>query len=231
VIDTFLKEHLFADIFGRDILSYTEREMATLSALICLGGVEPMMQGHMRIALHLGMSETQLQEMLSLIEKQVGKEEAAAGWRVLSSVTNSNARLNATDSTKSDNNIFAKGVRAPITNFTGTVWVNMVVQAQDGLDCSVGVVTFEEGARTNWHIHPGGQALLVTEGKGYYQERGKLVRIIQKGDVVKCPPGIEHWHGALPDTNLTHIAIALNAEKGAAVWLQRVTDEEYKSFK
>lgn len=213
VIDTFLKEHLFADIFGRDILTYAEREIATIAALISLGGVEPMMQGHMRIALHLGITESELSEMLSLIEAKVGKEEAGAGRRVLSAITNLNARQNATDTIKSDNNIFTKGVRAPANNFTGIVWVNMVVQAQDQLDCVIGVVTFEPGARTNWHRHPGGQVLLVTEGKGHYQERGKAVRIIQKGEVVKCPPGVEHWHGASPDTKLTHIAVATNAEK------------------
>ena len=107
----------------------------------------------------------------------------------------------------------------------------MVVQAQDQLDCLIGVVTFEPGARTNWHSHPGGQILLVTEGKGYYQERGQPIRVIKKGDAVKCPPGIEHWHGASPDTQLAHIAIATNAEKGNAVWLQRVTEEEYNSLK
>src|SRR5688572_32573442 len=113
VIDTFLKEHLFADIFGRDILSYSEREVATISALVSLGGVEPMMQGHMRIALNLGITEAELREMISLIEAKVGKEEADAGRRVLSTVTNSNARQNATDTTGSSSNIFTRGVRAP----------------------------------------------------------------------------------------------------------------------
>lgn len=231
VIDTFLKEHLFADIFGRDILSYPEREIATISALASIGGVEPMMQGHMRIALNLGITESELREMLSLFEAKVGKEEADAGRRVLSTVTNSNAGHNATDTAKNNSNIFTRGVRAPANHFTGVVWVNMVVQAQDQLDCFVGVVTFEPGARTNWHRHPGGQVLLVTEGKGYYQERGQPIRVIKKGDAVKCPPGIEHWHGASPDMQLAHIAIATNAEKGNAVWLQRVTEEEYNSLK
>jgi 4-carboxymuconolactone decarboxylase len=231
VIDTFLKEHLFADMFGRDILSYTEREMATLSALITLGGVEPMMLGHMRIALHLGITETELQQMLSLLETKVGKEEADTGRSVLSEVKNLNVKQNATDTTKRDKNMYAKGVKAPAANFTGTVWVNMLVQPQEGLNCSAGVVTFEPGARTNWHRHPGGQVLMITEGKGYYQERGLSKRVVQKGDVVKCLPGIEHWHGASSDTKLTHIAISPNVEKGNVVWLQTVTDEEYNKPK
>jgi 4-carboxymuconolactone decarboxylase len=227
VIDTFLKEHLFADIFGRDILSYSEREIATLAALISLGGVEPMLQGHLRIALHLGITESKLGEMLSLIETKVGKEESDAARQVLAAVTGSDPRQKATDTTDGDKMLFTKGVKAPAVNFTGTVWVNMLVQAQGGLDCSVGVVTFEPGARTNWHSHPGGQVLLVTEGKGYYQEKGQPKRVIQKGDIVKCLPGVTHWHGALPGSKLTHIAIAPDAEKGNTVWLQQVTDEEY----
>ena len=228
VIDTFLKEHLFADIFDRDILTYSEREIVTVSALTSLGGVEPMMQSHMRIALRLGITETQLREMLSIIEANVGKEEADAGRRVLSGISNSTAKQSATNTTGT-NNIYAKGVRAPATNFTGVAWVNMLVQPQDKLDASIGVVTFEPGARTNWHKHPGGQILVVTEGKGHYQERGQPVRIMQKGDVVKCLPNVEHWHGGSPDTKVTHVAIGPNAEKGNAVWLERVTDEEFNS--
>ena len=89
IIEVFLKEHLFADIFGRDILTYTQREIATLSALISMGGVEPMAQGHMGIALNIGITETQLEDLLSVIEENVGKVEAEAGRQVLSQVMSS----------------------------------------------------------------------------------------------------------------------------------------------
>jgi 4-carboxymuconolactone decarboxylase len=88
-IEVFLKEHLFADIFERDILSYAERELATISALISLGGVEPMMRGHMSIGLHVGLTELQIQQILYLIETTVGKKEADAGKQVLSEVMKS----------------------------------------------------------------------------------------------------------------------------------------------
>ena len=91
-IEVFLKEHLFADIFERDILSYTDRELATVSALVNLGGVEPMMQGHMGIALHLGITEPQLKHLLSVIETNGGKREAEAGRQVLSGVINSRGK-------------------------------------------------------------------------------------------------------------------------------------------
>jgi len=85
-IEVFLKEHLFADIFTRDILSYTDREVATISALINLGGVEPMMKSHMDIALNLGLTDHQLKEMLTLIESKAGKKEADSGRKVLQEI-------------------------------------------------------------------------------------------------------------------------------------------------
>ena len=85
-IDVFLKEHLFADIFERDVLNYMDREIATISALIGLGGVEPMMQSHMAIGLNVGLSEAGLRQILSVIESNLGKKEADAGRKVLSTV-------------------------------------------------------------------------------------------------------------------------------------------------
>ena len=85
-IDMFLKEHLFADIFGRDVLTYEDREIVTISALISLGGVEPMMKSHMAIGLNVGLSESGLKQILSIIQSNVGNEEAAAGRKVLSDV-------------------------------------------------------------------------------------------------------------------------------------------------
>jgi alkylhydroperoxidase/carboxymuconolactone decarboxylase family protein YurZ len=82
-IEVFLKEHLFADLFTRDILSYTDREVATISALINLGGVEPMLRSHMGIALNLGLTGNQLKEMLTIVEATGGKKEAESGRKVL----------------------------------------------------------------------------------------------------------------------------------------------------
>jgi len=85
-IEVFLKEHLFADIFDRDVLNFMDREIATISALIALGGVEPMMQSHMAIGLNVGLSEAGLKQILTVIELSVGKNEADAGRKVLSNV-------------------------------------------------------------------------------------------------------------------------------------------------
>ena len=129
------------------------------------------------------------------------------------------------------NIIFPKGEKAPSDYFTGSVWIKMLVPNDPALNCQIANVVFEPGARNNWHIHPGGQLLMVTDGIGYYQEKGKPIQLIKKGDVINIPPGVEHWHGASHDTGMTHIAINPNMQKGIAVWLERVTDEEYNSFK
>jgi quercetin dioxygenase-like cupin family protein len=122
---------------------------------------------------------------------------------------------------------FPKGDKITNTNFTGTAWLQMLVNNDSIYNTSIGNVTFEPGARTNWHKHPGGQILLITDGLGYYQEKGKPAQLIRKGDIVRIPPDIEHWHGAAPDCSLTHIAINPNINKGKVVWLAAVSDEEY----
>jgi len=125
--------------------------------------------------------------------------------------------------------IFPKGEKAPADYFTGTVWIQLLVPNDPTLNCQIGNVVFEPGARNNWHTHPGGQILIVTDGIGYYQEKGKAIQIIRKGDTVKILPDVVHWHGASHDSEFTHIAINPNTQKGIVTWLERVTDEEYNS--
>lgn len=123
--------------------------------------------------------------------------------------------------------IFPKGERAPAEYFTGNVWVKPLVPDDRTFNCVIGNVVFEAGARNNWHTHPGGQVLIATAGTGYFQEKGKPIRELQKGDVVTIAPDVEHWHGASPGSDFTHIAITTNTQKGVVVWLRRVSDEEY----
>lgn len=122
--------------------------------------------------------------------------------------------------------IFPKGEKITNNNFTGTAYLKMLVNADSLNTTTVGNVSFEPKARTNWHLHPGGQILLVTDGIGYYQEKGQPKKILHKGDVIKCPPNVEHWHGASAESHLVHLAISDN-DNGAVFWLKPVTDEEY----
>lgn len=126
------------------------------------------------------------------------------------------------------NSIFPKGEKASSDYFTGTAWVNYLVPQDETGNYSVGNVIFERGCRNNWHKHPAGQILLITDGRGFYQEKGKHARLLSKGDVVVIPSYVEHWHGATQDSRLIHIAITSNIKDGVVEWLAPVTDEEYQ---
>ncbi len=126
----------------------------------------------------------------------------------------------------SESVIFPKGEKITNDYFIGTAWLEMLVSNDSTFNCQIGNVTFEPGARNNWHKHPGGQILLVTGGKGYFQEEGKPVQVIQEGDVAKIHPNVKHWHGATQDSWFVHISISTNAQKGAQECLEPVTDEE-----
>ena len=123
--------------------------------------------------------------------------------------------------------IFPKGESGPAENFTGKVWTIGLVANDTVYNTVVGNVYFEPGARSNWHIHPSGQILVITDWVGFHQIKGQPKQTIRKGDVVKCPPDVEHWHGASPDTGLQQMYILTKTEKGIVQWLQPVTDEEY----
>jgi 4-carboxymuconolactone decarboxylase len=127
------------------------------------------------------------------------------------------------------NTIFPKGDKAPRDHFAGTAWVNRLLQQDATGTYSIGNVVFEPGARTNWHTHPAGQTLIVLDGKGWYQEKGKPARSINKGEVVIIPSSTEHWHGATKDSSLTHLAIT-NSRDGGVEWLKPVSDKEYDSL-
>lgn len=128
--------------------------------------------------------------------------------------------------------VFSKGTLMESNpNFTGDTWLKTFITTTDSMDCTVSNVTFAPGVRNSWHSHPGGQILLCTSGKGYYQEKGKPIQLLLPGDIVKITPDVIHWHGASPDSEFTHIAIGTQMSKGAAVWLQPVTNEEYNNYK
>lgn len=126
---------------------------------------------------------------------------------------------------------FPKGERGPADWFTGVVYVHTLVKNDDTFNCASSNVTFTPGARSHWHKHAAGQILLVTEGLGYYQEKGQPIRLLRKGEVVQAQPGVEHWHGASPKQAMTHISLNVNTEKGLVDWGRAVTDQEYNSYK
>ena len=233
-IDQFLKEHLFGAIFGRDNLDWKTRELATISALAGLGGVENQLRSHFGVGLYNGLTEGQLKHLVSIIGSTVGSKEGDAASQVLQTVLKQGQdskaieRAAVTTADQNPNPIFPKGEKITNNNFIGNAWLQEMIRADSLNHTQIGSVTFEPGARTNWHSHPGGQILLITGGTGYYQEKGSPKRIIKKGEVIKCPPNVQHWHGASLDDALIQIAVT-NTQKGTVVWMRPVSDEEYNN--
>lgn len=123
--------------------------------------------------------------------------------------------------------IFPKGMQLPNEWFIGNAFLYPLVAKDKNNEFSAGVVTFEAGARTNWHTHPKGQVLIVVDGNGFYQEKGKAAQSIKKGDVVNIPENVEHWHGASATSVMAHIAITNYKNDQQVTWLTPLTDEEY----
>jgi quercetin dioxygenase-like cupin family protein len=128
-------------------------------------------------------------------------------------------------------NITRNGTQAsgkgPSDWFTGTVRIDPLFQPEDPARVGGAAVTFEPGARTAWHTHPLGQTLIVTAGFGRVQREGGPIEEIRPGDVVWFPPGERHWHGASPETAMTHIALQEKLDGKVVDWMEHVTDAQY----
>ena len=200
--ETFLKEHLFCDIFERGVLSFKDREIATVAALSALDGVAPQLNAHIQAAKNIGLTDAQSKEIFELV-----------------------AKLKSEDLKQP----FAKGDLNPYNKFfTGNTYLTRLSEKDDIWNSSIANVTFEAGARTNWHKHSGGQILLVTAGEGRYQEEGKEIQILKPGDVVKIPLNVKHWHGAAPNSMFAHVSIETNIPNNDTTWLEPVSEQEYK---
>jgi quercetin dioxygenase-like cupin family protein len=119
--------------------------------------------------------------------------------------------------------------RGPVEYFTGHVWVDPLCNPPDPARVAMALVTFEPGARTSWHTHPLGQTLIVTSGCGRVQLEGEPVQEIRPGDVVWIAPGERHWHGAGPQTAMSHIAVQERLDGSPVTWMEHVTDKQYGS--
>lgn len=198
-IDDYLKEHLFGDIFARGVLSWKDREIATIAALSSVEGVEPQLNAHIGIGKNNGLTDKQVSEILILTSRPK-VEVFPVGNK---------------------NDAYAK-------YFAGQSYLNLLTKEQVG----TANVTFEPKCRNNWHIHHGGgQILLVTGGRGYYQEWGKEAQELKKGDVVNIMPEVKHWHGAAKDSWFSHVAIEVPSKNGSTEWLEKVSDDDYNKLK
>lgn len=238
VIDRFLKSHLFGDIFQRDVLDWQTRELATISALAALSGVNSQLKSHYSMSLQTGLTTEQLWDFVEVLKLKCGTDIAANASTVLlevipqthnGSVPTLSANGDKMNEQFDGNGIFPKGEKneAYAQYFQGTSYLNML--STEGVN--IGNVVFEPGCRNHWHIHhKGGQILLVTGGRGWYQEWNQPARQLTAGDVVNIPAGVKHWHGAAQDSWFAHLAVAVPAEGSSNEWLEPVSDQDYSQL-
>jgi quercetin dioxygenase-like cupin family protein len=117
--------------------------------------------------------------------------------------------------------------KGPEDWFMGEVLIRDQFQRPNPSRLTGGTVSFQPGARTAWHTHPLGQTLLVTEGRGWTQCEGEKIVEIEAGDIIWCPPGHRHWHGATPTSAMTHIALQEALDGKVVEWMEKVSDEDY----
>lgn len=228
-IDQFLKAHLFGDIFQRDVLTWQDRELATVAALANIEEVNAQLRGHMVIAMHNGLTPEQLRELVSVLRDKCGPKVAENAGVVLDLVLKHSMEkdMSQQQDDAAYGGVFPRGKKndAYAQYFTGTSYLNMLSTER----IFIGNVTFEPGCRNFWHIHhKGGQILLVTGGRGWYQEWGQPARRLSAGDVVNIPPETKHWHGATKDSWFSHVAVEVPADGGSTEWAEPVSDEEYQ---
>lgn len=224
-VDYYLKAHLFGDIFMRDNIAESDREIATFSALSALEGTAGQMKAHIRYASNAGLTQSQIWEIADVLGEKVGQMEAYRANRVLSLSDERKYTMG-----KPIDDIFSRGKISTADYFTGTVWNQRLVSPDSVNRCQTSNVTFAAGARTRWHIHTGTQILLCTAGEGWYQEKGAPARKLKQGDTVVITPGVTHWHGAAADSEFSHISVIPNPQDNKDTWLEEVDETEYQSL-
>lgn len=224
IIDAFLVEHLFADIFARDVLSHRERELVTISGLAALPGAEAQLKAHLKIAMNIGYSKSQLKDFIEILRDTVGVPVAENGAQAFGSLVDAPLP----EATKKKMIIIGNAAPkegAP-QHFTGKVTVESLFASQASGSYSGGIVKFQAGARTAWHTHPAGQTLIVLSGRGLVQAAEEPVQEMRPGDVVWIPAHVRHWHGAAPDSAMSHVAIAEPENGSTVTWMEHVTDKQ-----
>ena len=247
-INYFLASNCFGDYYTRKGLDLNTRELLTMAILVNLG-TEPQLKAHIGANLKIRTADYVEQAIynclpycgyprtlnaLRLLKEAVAEtkvaEPAEAKSGATTSAVNETVAKNMPDK---DWSVFPVGKPndAYAKYFVGKSYLDMISTEQVG----VGNVTFEPACRNNWHIHHakkgGGQILIATAGRGYYQEWGKPAVELKPGDVVNIPAGVKHWHGAAPDSWFQHLAIEVPGEGTSNEWLEPVSDEEYARLK
>lgn len=218
---------LFGEVWSReDQLSLKLRSMITITVLVSKGMIDSSFQYHLATARQNGVTKNEMAEMLTHIAFYAGWPNAWAAFRMAVEVYQ--------DDTGADGGLFGLGEPndAYAKYFAGQSYLNPLTDPNETV--FIANETFEPGCRNNWHIHKaekgGGQLLLCTNGRGWYQEWGKEAQELHPGDVVTIPAGVKHWHGAAKDSWFSHLAVEVPGEQTASEWLEPVDAEAYNAL-
>lgn len=231
-INYFLASNCFGDYYTRKGLDLNTRELLTMAILVNLG-TEPQLKAHIGANLKIRTAEYVEQAIYNCLP-YCGYPRTLNALRLLKeAVAETKVAAVAKSMPGKDWSVFPVGKPndAYAKYFVGKSYLDMISKEQVG----VGNVTFEPACRNNWHIHHakkgGGQILIATAGRGYYQEWGKPAVELKPGDVVNIPAGVKHWHGAAPDSWFQHLAIEVPGEGTSNEWLEPVSNEDYGKLK
>ena len=215
---------VFADLWRRTDLLPRDRSLVTIAALAAHGDGDQLVF-HIQRGLENGLTQPQVVELLTHLAFYAGWPKANAAVGIAAKVFAEKESVSV-----SDIQVVHPGQEpkpGPDDYFTGSVSVSSPFKGTGDARLGGATVTFQPGARTNWHTHPLGQLLIVTHGTGWVQAEGKPTQEMKPGDTVWIAPGVKHWHGATRDSAMTHVAVA-EAQNGEAVtWLESVSDADY----
>lgn len=225
---------LFGEVWSRnDLLSFRDRSMITLTALIAQGMTDSSLTYHLQEAKKNGLTRTEIAEIITHVAFYAGWPKAWTAFRQAKEVWNADEAASATAKEAFQRQlIFPIGAPndAYAQYFTGQSYLAPLSSEQ----IQFFNVTFEPGCRNNWHIHKaasgGGQVLVGVAGRGWYQEEGKAPVEILPGTVVHIAPNVKHWHGAAKDSWMAHLAFEVAGEQTENVWLEPVDEDYYQNI-
>ena len=219
---------LFGEVWSRnDILSLHDRSIVTICALVGGGVLDSSLKYHIQSAKKNGVTKEEMVEIITQLGFYAGWPKAWAVFPMAQEVYAGESK--DSEGTLPDLSIFPIGEKndAYAQYFDGQSYLSVISKEQ----VFIANVTFEPGCRNHWHIHHaksgGGQMLVVTAGRGYYQEWGKPAQELHPGDVVHIPANVKHWHGAAKDSWFQHLAVEVAGEETSNEWCEPVSPEEY----
>lgn len=221
---------LFGENWNNQDIDLKTRSIITMTALISQGITDSSLKYHLQNSKNNGVTKEEVAAIITNTAFYAGWPKAWAAFNLAKEVWNEEIPVSSDKDKYEQATMFPIGAPndAYAKYFKGQSYLNILTKDQ----VVTANVTFEPKCRNNWHIHhKGGQILLVTGGRGYYQEWGKPAQELHAGDVVNIPPEIKHWHGAAKDSWFSHIAIEVPSTGGSNEWLEEVSDEEYDKLK